>query len=76
VPDDELLPLALDMAATAARQPRELVQRIKATISDMDSIADQAHAVERELGDQVWSIGQPAFAEKLASLQAKISHRS
>ena len=76
VPDEDLLPLALDMAATAARQPRELVQRIKATISDMDSVADHAHAVERELGDQVWSIGQPAFAEKLAALQAKISRRS
>ena len=29
VPDDDLLPLALDMAATAARQPRELVQRAR-----------------------------------------------
>ena len=75
VPDDDLLPLALDMAATAARQPRELVQRIKATIADMGTIADHAHAVERELGDQVWSIDQPAFAEKLAALQAKISRK-
>jgi enoyl-CoA hydratase len=75
VPDDDLLPLALDMAATAARQPRELVQRVKATIADMGTIADHAHAVERELGDQVWSIDQPAFAEKLAALQAKISRK-
>ncbi len=73
VPDKELLPLALKMAATAARQPRELVRRIKTTISDMETIADHAHAVERELGDQVWSVGQPAFAEKLAALQRKIS---
>ena len=76
VPDEDLMPLALDMAATAARQPRELVERIKATISDMDSIADHAHAVERELGDQVWSVGQPAFAERLAALQSKISSTS
>lgn len=76
VPDDDLLPLAIDMAATAARQPRALVERIKATIGDMESIADHAHAVERELGDQVWSVGEPAFAERLAALQAKISRSS
>jgi len=73
VPDDDLLPLAIDMAATAARQPRELVQRIKATIGDMATVAEHAHAVERELGDQVWSVTQPAFAERLAALQRKIS---
>lgn len=73
VPDDDLVPLALDMAATAARAPRELVGRIKATIGDMASIAEHAHAVERELGDQVWSVGQPAFAERLAALQQRIS---
>lgn len=73
VPDDDLLALAIDMAATAARQPRELVQRIKATISDMATVAEHAHAVERELGDQVWSVTQPAFAERLAALQRKIS---
>ena len=73
VPDDDLLPLAQDMAASAARAPRELVQRVKATIGDMATVADHAHAVERELGDQVWSVTQPAFAERLAALQAKIS---
>ena len=30
-------------------------------------------AVERELGPQVWSINQPAFAERLADLQRKIT---
>ncbi len=76
VPDDDLVPLALDMAASAARAPRELVQRVKATIGDMASIAEHAHAVERELGDQVWSVTQPAFAERLAALQRKISSDS
>ena len=73
VPDDELLPLALELASRAAAAPRELVERVKATIGDMGRITDHAEAVERELGDQVWSVGQPAFAEKLAALQAKIS---
>ena len=50
-----------------------LVQRVKATIADAPQIADHGTAVERELVDQVWSIGQPAFAERLAAMQQKIS---
>lgn len=73
VPDDELLPLALELAARAAAAPRELVERVKATIGDMGAITSHTEAVERELGDQVWSVTQPAFAEKLAALQRKIS---
>jgi enoyl-CoA hydratase len=42
----------------------------------MGRIDTHVEAVERELGDQVWSVGQPAFAEKLAALQAKISRSS
>ncbi|WP_426573588.1 enoyl-CoA hydratase [Aquihabitans sp. McL0605] len=76
VPDDELLPLAIELAGRAAAAPRELVERVKATIGDMGSITDHVHAVDRELGDQVWSVGQPAFAEKLAALQRKISSTS
>lgn len=73
VPDEELLPLALELAGRAAAAPRELVERIKATIGDVASITSHPEAVERELGDQVWSVGQPAFAEKLAALQRKIA---
>jgi enoyl-CoA hydratase len=76
VADDDLLPTALELAGRAAAAPRELVERIKASIGAMGSISDQDAAVERELGDQVWSIDQPAFAEKLAALQAKISRSS
>jgi enoyl-CoA hydratase len=47
--------------------------RMKATIDDMAPIDDHTEAVERELIDQVWSIRQPAFQERLAALQAKIS---
>ena len=73
VGDDELVPLAVELGARAARAPRELVARTKATIRDMGEIDEHGDAVRRELGDQVWSIGQPAFAEKLAALQRKIS---
>jgi enoyl-CoA hydratase len=73
VPDDELLPLAVELGARAAAAPRELVTRTKATIADMAVVADHDAAVARELGDQVWSVGQPAFADRLAQLQRKIS---
>ncbi|HEY8060477.1 MAG TPA: enoyl-CoA hydratase [Acidimicrobiales bacterium] len=73
VADDELLAAAQSMAAKAAAAPRELVQRLKATIGDMAAIEDHAAAVERELADQLWSMDQPAFAERLAAIQARIS---
>ncbi len=75
VGDDELLPAAQAMAERAAAAPRELVRRTKATIADMATIADHAAAVDRELVPQVWSMEQPAFKERVAALQAKISSR-
>ncbi len=72
-PDDELLEAAQAMAAKAAAAPRELARRVKATIADMATVEDHAAAVERELTDQLWSMDQPAFAERLAAIQARIS---
>jgi enoyl-CoA hydratase len=48
---------------------------VKATIDAMAVVWNHTDAVERELDPQVWSINQPAFAERLAALQAKISKR-
>ena len=76
VPDGELLPLALEMATAAASAPRDLVERIKQTLRDVTGLPDHAAAVERELDPQVWSINQPAFQEKLAALQQRISSKS
>ena len=73
VPDDDLLPLAIELGARAAATPRELVVRTKATMADMVEVLDHQSAVERELGDQVWSVTQPAFTERLAKLQQKIA---
>jgi enoyl-CoA hydratase len=75
VDDAGLLPTALAMAARAAAAPRELAVRTKATIRDLSSATYEGHeaAMRRELTDQVWSVGQPAFADRLAQLQAKIS---
>ena len=76
VDDDALLPTAIEMAARAADGPPELTRRIKATIGDVASIEDHADAVERELVDQLWSMDQPAFAERLVALQARITGSS
>jgi enoyl-CoA hydratase len=75
VPDDELLDAARALAAVAASAPRDLVAQVKRTMVDVRSIDDHAEAVERELGPQVWSINQPAFQEKLAALQRRITSR-
>ena len=42
----------------------------------MIGVHDIDTAVDVELEAQVWSIGQPDFAERLAALQAKIGDRS
>ncbi|HEX6423634.1 MAG TPA: enoyl-CoA hydratase, partial [Acidimicrobiales bacterium] len=75
VPDRDLLATAREMAAAAAGAPRELVERIRATMLDVRALDDHRAAVERELEPQVWSINQPAFQEKLAALQRRISSR-
>jgi enoyl-CoA hydratase len=75
VDDDALLGAAHEMAARAADAPRELVRRVKATIGDVATIDDHPAAVDRELEPQVWSLGQPWFAERVAALQAKITSK-
>ena len=75
VPDEELRTTAQAMAAKVAAAPRELAMRAKATIADMATVPDHAAAVDRELVDQLWSVDQPAFKERLAALQKRISSR-
>jgi enoyl-CoA hydratase len=73
VDDEELLASAQEMAARAADAPRELSIVTKQTLQDMANVPDHAAAVDREIEPQVWSAGQPWFAERIAALQAKIS---
>jgi enoyl-CoA hydratase len=73
VPDDELLDRAVAIAERAAAAPPELARRVKRTIQDMATIDEHDRAVERELADQLWSMDQPAFVERLAALQQRIS---
>jgi enoyl-CoA hydratase len=73
VDDAELVPASVEMAARAAAAPRELVRRTKASLTRSATIADHATAVEGELVDQLWSMDQPEFAERLAAMQRRIS---
>ena len=65
----------LDLCHLKAHYPHdpELVRRTKATIAAVATIDDHPSAVERELVDQAWSVSQPAFAQRLAAMAAKIS---
>jgi enoyl-CoA hydratase len=76
VPDADLAGEARRLAETAAAAPRDLVERIKATMVDVRTIDDHDAAVERELDPQVWSLNQPAFQERLAAMQRRITSRS
>lgn len=75
VDDQALLPTAIELAARAAAAPRELVRRTKATLRAVPTIADHDTAVRRELVDQAWSADQPAFRERLAAMQQRITTR-
>jgi enoyl-CoA hydratase len=76
VPDADLAGEAHRLAAKAAAAPRDLVERTKATMADVRTIDDHDAAVERELDPQVWSLNQPAFQERLAAMQRRITSRS
>lgn len=75
VADDDLLATAISMGKHSADAPRDLVVKMKATINDMADIDVHDEAVARELDPQVWSLNQPAFKERLAALQKKISSK-
>jgi enoyl-CoA hydratase len=72
VDDDALLDEARTLAGRAASASRALARRAKATLAATIDVPDIDTAVEIELDAQLWSMGQPEFAERLAALQAKI----
>lgn len=75
VPEDDLLDESRALAAKAAAAPPELVKRTKQTLQRMPSVAAHSEAVDLELAVQVWSVGQPAFAERLAEMRRRIRDR-
>jgi enoyl-CoA hydratase len=72
VADDALLIDAGAIADRVASAPPELVRRTKRTLQDVASLDAHEAAVDRELQTQLWSMGQPAFAERLAAMQKRI----
>jgi enoyl-CoA hydratase len=76
VEDGALVDEAVAVAARAASGPKALAAEIKTTLAAMAGITMREDAVERELGPQLWSTGQPWFAERLAALRSRVSRRS
>jgi enoyl-CoA hydratase len=76
VPDDELLAEATALAGRIGSAPVELTRRTKRTMADVRALDAHGDAVERELRTQLWSMDQPAFAERLAAMRRRISKRS
>lgn len=73
VEDDVLVDEAVAMAARAAAAPAELARAAKRTIQAMATVDRHEDAVDAELGEQLRSMDQPAFAERLAALRDRIS---
>ena len=61
--DDELIDAAVTLGEGAARVPRELAARIKATLRQAPWQADFAAAVDWEVEHQTWSFAQGWFKE-------------
>lgn len=73
VEDERLLEEAVELAARAASAPRPIALRAKQTLGEIAGLHDLDDAVAIELDAQLWSIGEPFFAERLAETQARIS---
>jgi enoyl-CoA hydratase len=73
VDDEALMDVAFDLAIRATRAPREMVQKLKATLRAMAGVDNIGDAVELELEPQVWSVEQPAFRERIGALKRRIS---
>jgi enoyl-CoA hydratase len=56
VPEAELLPRAIELAARAASVPRELAMRTKATLRFTAGPVDHETALRHELEHQIWSL--------------------
>lgn len=64
---------AVQLADGASDAPRELVVATKRTLRTTAALGQHADAIEAELGPQLESTATPAFAERLATMRARIS---
>lgn len=75
VDDDALLAEATALARRGAGCPRELARRAKATLRSSPTLPSHAAAVELELEEQLWSLGQQEFAERLEAASDRTQRR-
>lgn len=75
VDDGTVVDEAMRLGARAASMPRALSIEAKQSLRTIPTLATHAEAVDAELVPQLWSLEQPAFAERLAALQSKIRTR-
>lgn len=68
---DSLLDEATRLATRAADVPRELAQKVKASLRETPRLASLDDAVAVELDRQRWSLEQGFFAEQRAKAQAR-----
>lgn len=73
VPDDELLPTALRLAARVADRPRELTERTKRTLALSAQLPTVEDAIQVELSAQEWSMQTPEFAARVAAARERIA---
>lgn len=75
VEDDELLEEAVGFAMGAASVPRPLAERTKDTLRRVAALDEHDAAVDVEIAAQLWSMGEPFFAERLAAMRARVVGR-
>lgn len=75
VEPDDLLPTARTLAGRAASYPRPVAEMVKRNLARMADVETHDEAVAIELTDQLWTLNQPWFAERVAEFQARISKR-
>jgi enoyl-CoA hydratase len=75
VDDGALLDEAIRLASPAAAAPPELARRLKATLRSMASVAGHREAVVAELEQQLWSVDQAEFRERLEALKRRLSRK-
>ena len=73
--DGTLLDEAKRLAKRASVAPREMVAKLKATCLAMGAVDDHDEAVDLELEAQLWSVGEPAFRDRLAALKRRIAKK-
>jgi enoyl-CoA hydratase len=56
-----------------ASSPKELLTKTKSTMARTLTLNRHVDAVDAELGPQMWSLGEPFFAQRLAQLRARLA---